>query len=167
MDQGLNEREHMGKAKQQRMIERLQRYAWLLDNSIPVPGLKYRIGWDPIIGLLPGIGDAIGAVLSMYIVLEGARSGLPRVILLRMGLNIAVELVLGTIPLFGNLFDMAWKANVRNVRLLEYYIRTPKKSVTSSTVVLSAIIVGLVLLMAAVILIGILILAALVSAVKG
>jgi hypothetical protein len=153
--------------KQQRLLARLHRYAWVLDNSIPVPGSKYRIGIDPIIGLVPGIGDAIGALLSMYIVVEGARSGLPRVILLRMGLNIAIELVLGTIPLFGNLFDMAWKANVRNVRLLERYGQTPQKSLASSTFMLAAIITALVLLMAAMVLIGILILAALVSAARG
>jgi hypothetical protein len=153
--------------RQRQLLARLQRYAWLLDNSIPLPGLKYRIGWDPIIGLLPGIGDAIGALLSMVIVLEGARSGLPRVILLRMAWNIAVEMVLGTVPLLGNIFDMTWKANVRNVRLLEKYLNTPGKSMASSAAVLSAVLVGMVLLMVAVAAAGVLILGALWMAVRG
>jgi hypothetical protein len=157
----------MSNLKQQRLLERLHRYAWLLDNSIPIPGIGYRIGLDPIIGLLPGIGDAIGAILSMVIVAEGARSGIPRVILLRMAWNIAVEMVLGTIPLLGNLFDMTWKANVRNVRLLEKYMQAPKKSVATSAAVFSSIIVALVLLMAAVVIVGMLILGALWAAVRG
>ncbi len=153
--------------RQKRLLARLHRYAWALDNSIPLPGLKFRIGLDPVLGLVPGIGDALGAVLSLYIVVEGARTGLPSVILLRMAWNIAVEMVLGTIPLFGNLFDMAWKANVRNVRLLEKYLQAPQRSVYSSALVLLTIIMALVLLMALVILIGVLILGAVWTAVRG
>jgi hypothetical protein len=148
-------------------LARMHRMAWLLDNSIRVPGFNYRIGIDPLLGLLPGIGEAAGGVLSMYIIAEAARGGLPRAIILRMALNLALEMVIGTIPLIGDLFDMTWKANLRNMRLVESYATRPQKSVTTSKWLLWGVIIALLLLTAALVYVGFLILAAIWSAISG
>src|SRR6185503_9317287 len=100
---------HTGKA-----LQRVRGLAWLLDNSIPIPGTRMRIGLDAVIGLIPGLGDAAGAVLSSYILLEAGKLGAPRSTLLRMGANVLVESVVGIVPLVGDLFDAGWKANQRN-----------------------------------------------------
>ncbi len=102
-------------------IRRLDRFAWLLDSAVRLPG-GFRIGLDGIIGLVPGLGDLAAAGLSSYIILEAARMKLPGRVLVRMGLNVLLELVVGIIPIFGDLFDFAFKANRRNVRLLNEYL---------------------------------------------
>lgn len=94
----------------------------LLDNSIPVPGTGWKIGLDPIIGLIPGVGDLIGAVLSGYIVLEAVRAEVPTFTLLRMLVNIGIDTLLGAIPALGDVFDAAWKSNTMNVALLERHL---------------------------------------------
>jgi len=97
----------------------LVRLVFLLDQAVRVPGTRWRVGLDPILGLLPGGGDALGALLSAGVVLVAARHGVPRIVLARMVLNVGVDAVIGAIPLIGDLFDFAWKANTRNLRLLE------------------------------------------------
>lgn len=103
-------------------VRRVKTLSYLLDNSIRIPGTRYRIGLDPIIGLLPGIGDTAGAVLSTYIVLESARLGASLATLSRMVINILVESIFGSLPLIGDVFDAAWKANERNMNLLESHL---------------------------------------------
>lgn len=101
--------------------DRLRRLNWLssiLDTALPIPGTSYRIGLDGIVGLIPGIGDPAGAVLSSYVIFESARVGAPKRLLLRMIGNVALESLVGVIPLLGDLFDFGWKANVRNLALL-------------------------------------------------
>jgi len=105
-------------------VQRLRALAWLLDNSIPLPG-GYRIGIDALIGLVPGVGDAIGALLSAYIVNEARAMGAPRSVLLRMVGNVMIETVIGSIPFAGDLFDAAFKANSRNLALLSRYQLDP------------------------------------------
>jgi hypothetical protein len=105
----------------QRRLRRLRSLAWLLDRSIPLG--RWRIGLDPIIGLLPGAGDWIGAVLSLYVLYEGARLGVPAGVLGRMGGNILVETIFGSIPVLGDLFDFAWQANTKNLALVEQHYR--------------------------------------------
>ena len=100
------------------MRERLRRLAWLLDSSIPVPGTRWTVGIDALIGLVPVLGDVAGMLLSSYILLEAVRLGAPKRVLARMALNIAVEGLVGSIPLLGDLFDAGFKANQRNIRLL-------------------------------------------------
>lgn len=119
---------------------RLRRLAWLLDSSIPLPGLRYRIGIDPLLGLIPGIGDLIGLGLSSLIMLEASRLGAPRSVLLRMGGNALVETVFGVIPIFGDIFDAVWKANERNVRLLEGYVERPVRVKRTSRLWVGAMI---------------------------
>jgi hypothetical protein len=111
---------------------RLAWLAWLLDSSIPIPGTRLTIGLDALIGLFPFIGDLIGVLLSSYILSEAARLGAPKVVLWRMAFNVGVEGVVGIVPLAGDVFDAAWKANQRNVRLLDAWIEKPHKAERSS-----------------------------------
>ena len=101
---------------------RIRILARLLDNAIPVPGTNWRIGLDPILGLIPGVGDLIGAVLSGYIVLEAVRAEVPTFTLARMLVNVGIDTLLGAIPALGDVFDAAWKSNVMNVALLERHL---------------------------------------------
>lgn len=109
-------------------VGRLRRLSYLLDNSIPIPGTPFRIGLDSIIGLLPGVGDLVGGAFSLYIILEAAKLGASRSLLARMGWNVAVDVLVGTVPLLGDLFDAGWKANVRNLALLERQVDRPAES---------------------------------------
>jgi len=104
--------------------ERLQKLAHFSDSAIPLPG-GHRIGFDGVIGLIPGVGDLAGAALSSYIIAEAHRLGAPAIILMRMGLNMLLESIVGVIPIVGDLFDFAWKANRRNVLLLEQHLERP------------------------------------------
>ena len=109
-------------------VQRLDSLAWLLDNCIPVPGTRLRIGLDPLIGLIPVVGDLIGAAFSAYILIQAARLGIPRVTLLRMGFNVTVEAVAGIVPFAGDAFDFWWQANRKNVELLKRHIRDPGRA---------------------------------------
>lgn len=103
-------------------LRRLRRLAWLLDRSIGI-GPKGRFGLDPLLGLIPGLGDWAGAVLSLYIVYEAARLGVGWSVLGRMVGNIAIEALVGTVPVAGDAFDFFWQANARNLRLVEQHYR--------------------------------------------
>lgn len=112
--------------------ERLSRLAWLLDSSIPIPGTGFSIGLEALIGLFPVAGDLVGVLLSSYILKEAAALGVPRSILARMAFNVALEGLVGMIPFAGDVFDAAYKANQRNVRLLDAYLDHPHRAVRSS-----------------------------------
>lgn len=102
-------------------LQALRRLAHLLDAAIPLPG-GLRVGVDGLVGLIPGVGDLAGAVLSAYIIAQARRLGAPPAVLLRMAANVALETFIGTVPVIGDLFDFAWKANRRNVALLERHL---------------------------------------------
>lgn len=123
-------------------LEQVRRLARTLDTSIPLPG-GLRIGWDAVLGLIPGVGDGAGAVLSSFIVIQAARLGASRAVLTRMVGNVALEALLGSVPFLGDLFDAAFKANVRNVRLLEQHLAAPGRTQRVST----GWVVGLVLVL--------------------
>lgn len=112
--------------------QRLERLAWLLDSSIPVPGTRLTVGLDALIGLFPFLGDLAGVLLSSYILAEAARLGAPRSVLLRMAANVGIEGLVGIVPLAGDVFDAAFKANQRNVRLLERWLDEPRRTARSS-----------------------------------
>src|SRR5687767_2496107 len=100
-------------------VRRARALARALDTAIGVPGTPLRIGADAILGLIPGAGDIVGAALSSYIVLAAARRGAPPAVLWRMVANVAIDTAIGAIPVLGDLFDVAWKSNTKNVELLE------------------------------------------------
>jgi hypothetical protein len=106
-------------------VERLHELSYYLDDLVRIPGTNYRVGLDPAVSLLPVVGDTVSAVLSAYVVVEAAALGVPRETLLRMLLNLFVDATLGSIPVVGDLFDAVWKANARNVALLETRRRDP------------------------------------------
>ncbi|MBX3013666.1 MAG: DUF4112 domain-containing protein [Caldilineaceae bacterium] len=103
----------------QAILAQMDQLAWLLDNSIRIPVINYRIGLDAVIGLIPGLGDAAGLILSSFIVFQALRLGAPGTILTQMLWNIVLEAVVGLVPILGDLFDATFKANVRNVRLIQ------------------------------------------------
>ncbi|MBV8888167.1 MAG: DUF4112 domain-containing protein [Alphaproteobacteria bacterium] len=102
-------------------IERLRRLAWLIDAVGRIPGTRFRIGLNSLIGLAPGAGDALLTLISLYIVYQAVQLGLPRAKILRMLLNVGIETALGTVPILGDLLDVVWKANLRNVAIIDQH----------------------------------------------
>lgn len=140
-----------------RLIQ-LRRFASWLDAGFHVPGTAIRFGLDPIIGLVPGVGDAAGAILSMWILGEAVRRAAPRTTVVRIAANIAIDTVVGGVPLLGDLFDVAWKANLRNVELLERHAADPVRAraadrlfvaVLGASVIALTVAVGVVSVLAA------------------
>ncbi len=127
-------------------LERLRRLGYLLDNSIPIPGTGYRIGFEAIIGLVPGLGDLVGGGLSAWIILQAARLGAPPSLLARMGWNLLVDLAVGAVPLLGDLFDAGFKANMRNLALLDRHVQGPTASRRASRQFVALLALVLVLL---------------------
>jgi len=111
-----------GERWRREVLERLDFLATLLDSAVLIPGTKIRFGADAIIGLVPGIGDAITTALSAWIVYEAHRLGVPRHLLVRMIGNVAIDGLFGAVPLVGDLFDVMWRANKRNMRLLRQHL---------------------------------------------
>jgi hypothetical protein len=100
----------------------------LMDSAFKVPGTEIRVGLDPVLGLLlPGAGDVLGAVPSMMILMLAVRQGVPPVIVLRMLLNIGIDSLIGAVPLLGDLFDVAYRSNTKNLALLEAHTGAPRK----------------------------------------
>jgi hypothetical protein len=124
--------------------ERLRFLAWLLDSSIRIPGTRFTIGLEALIGLVPFLGDLLGVLVSSYIVAEARRLGASRSVLARMAFNVAVEGVVGLIPVAGDVFDAAWKANQRNVRLLESWVERPRRAQRASTTFVALVVLAIV-----------------------
>ncbi|MGF1591128.1 MAG: DUF4112 domain-containing protein [Pleurocapsa sp.] len=139
-------------AKQVSKISKLRRISRLLDNAIAIPGTKIRFGLDPILGLLPGGGDTITGGIAAYIVVEAARMGVPREILGKMVGNIIIDSFAGTIPVIGDLFDVGWKANIKNMELLEEHLNIAELSQSDRTLSDRLFILGLILLLGLIIL---------------
>ena len=134
-------------------LRRVQVVATLLDEALRVPGTNIRFGIDPIVGMIPGLGDLLGGAASAYIILEAARAGAPASVLLRMTMNVGMDTLVGAVPVVGDLFDFAWKSNSRNVRLLAQHVEAPTQARRASIVlvvlllaILSGITVGAALL---------------------
>lgn len=127
-------------------LKRLRQISHVLDNAIPIPGLGTRVGLDPILGLLPGGGDVLTGLVSVYIVFEAAKMGLPAQTLGRMGFNIVLDVLSGAVPVIGDLFDVTWKANSQNVALIEKHVTSPEPSKAADKLFAIAVIVLLVAL---------------------
>ena len=104
-------------------LARLRRLAWLIDAAFWLPGTRFRFGLNSVIGLLPVGGDAVLGALSLYIIYEASRLGVPKHKLARMLANVGVEVIGGSVPIIGDLFDMALKANLRNLAIIEQHVR--------------------------------------------
>jgi hypothetical protein len=128
--------------------DRLQFLAWLLDSSIPIPGTRFTVGLDAIVGLIPFIGDLIGVLASSIILAEANRLGVSRAIMTRMAFNVAVEGVVGIVPFIGDLFDAGWKANQKNVALLTAWMDQPHQAERGSRRFVVLLAAGLVALIA-------------------
>jgi Domain of unknown function (DUF4112) len=103
-------------------IARIDALATLLDTAFVLPGINVRFGLDALIGLVPGIGDAITTAMSLYIVHEARQLGAPRHVIIRMFGNVMIDGLIGAVPLFGDAFDVLWRANRRNMRLLQEWL---------------------------------------------
>ena len=109
-------------------VKQLRRMAYMLDNSFPIPGTKLRFGLDPILGLLgiaSGSGDVIGGAVGAYIINQAAQMGVPSEVIWQMVGNVLLDSLVGLIPGLGDFFDFAWKANTRNMELLDKHLPTP------------------------------------------
>ena len=102
-----------------RQFDLLRRWSYLLDSAFRIPGTNIRFGWDPIVGLVPGLGDVTSPAFAALVLMQGLRMRVPRVVLARMVLNAGIDALLGLVPGLGNVVDVFWKANTRNMALLE------------------------------------------------
>ena len=148
-------------------LARARTLARLLDSAVRVPGTGIRFGADSVIGLIPGLGDIGGAALAGYLVILAQRLGVPRAVVLRMLANVAVDTLGGTVPLIGDLFDVAFKSNLRNVALLERALERPATTTRTSRLMVAGTILGLALLVAAGLVVTVLAIRAIAGAVNG
>lgn len=116
-----------------RSREQLKRLSTLLDSKFQLP-FGWRIGWDGILGFIPGVGDVLTNIVSFYIVYQAAMMGCPPSIILKMAINILVDNLIDAVPILGNFFDFMWKANNSNVALLEAYLNNPQHAVRASRI---------------------------------
>jgi len=121
----------------------------LFDQAFRVPGTSWRFGLDAILGLIPGAGDLVGALVGAYGILVGRQLGAPSAVQGRMLLNLAIDAIVGAVPLLGDLFDFAFKAHVRNRVLLERWLAQPRATHRTSVASLLAIFLGLLAVIAA------------------
>ena len=105
----------------QQRLQWLRELAGLLDTAFRVPGTRVRFGWDPILGLIPGLGDLVGPAYSAVVLVTAIQLGVPRIVQLRMLLTVMIDVAVGIIPVVGDLFDVVWKANKWNLALLEHH----------------------------------------------
>ena len=125
-----------------------------LDQRFTIPGTSIRIGLDPILGLIPGIGDMIANLAGSAIILIAAQYRLPKIVLLRMGLNVALNAIIGAIPVFGDVFSIWFRSNVKNAQLLERYVGTEDRvSNFSNWIFVIVVIGGIILLLIAILLV--------------
>ena len=127
-------------------LRRVQILARALDSAIRIPGTRITFGLDSIIGLIPGAGDLASALMSGYIVLASARLGVPTSVVTRMILNLGVDTLVGSVPLLGDLFDVGFRANLRNASLLERHVADPAATKRTSRLAIAAAVGGVVLL---------------------
>ena len=138
-------------------LERLRAVSRLLDNAFTIPGTNVRFGLDALIGLVPGVGDALGALFSAYLILQARRLGAPKSVINRMIANVGVDTVVGWVPVLGDLFDVGWKANNKNLALLEQHLQQPAATRAASKRSLLLLGGGLLVALVAVVAVGVLV----------
>lgn len=139
-------------ARRDRALVEVESLAWLLDNSIPVPGTGgRRFGVDAIIGLVPVVGDFLSGGIGLFVIWRASRMGLPRIVVARMLANSAIDFVIGAIPFIGDAFDLWFKANTRNLNLMRRHLERPDTSTRNEWLVLAGLL-GIVI--AVIVLVG-------------
>jgi hypothetical protein len=144
--------EVLGPEEKRRRTQLEPLFRWLaliMDEFLRLPGTKFRFGLDPILGLLPGLGDTTSAVISALALLQAARAGLPKIVLARMSLNILINEIVGIIPGIGDAFSFWFKSNARNYRILQEHTGGARKASRSDWVFVFAVLVLLFLIVAA------------------
>jgi hypothetical protein len=121
--------------------------ALIMDNFLRLPGTKFRFGLDPLLGLIPGLGDTGSSVISAMALIAAARRGLPKILLARMSLNILINEIVGIIPLVGDAFSFWFKSNARNYELLKRHTSAPRKSTKSDWIFVALVLGALVLIL--------------------
>jgi hypothetical protein len=125
--------------------EMIEKIAWLMDRSIPIGGV--RVGLDPILGLIPGLGDVFSSLISTVLIVQAHRAGVSKPTVLRMMANVGIDTAVGAVPLVGDIFDFAWKANSKNLELYRTAVRGQRKPVKDWGF-LALIVIGLAFLIA-------------------
>ena len=134
--------------KKRQEVEPLFRWlALIMDNFLRLPGTKFRFGLDPLLGLIPGLGDTGSTVISAMALLAAARRGLPKILLARMSLNILINEAVGIIPVLGDAFSFWFKSNARNYDLLRQHTAVPRSSTTSDWIFVGLVLLALVLIL--------------------
>jgi hypothetical protein len=150
-----------------RLVEWLSNW---MDTRFEVPGLGVRFGLDALVGLVPGLGDVVTTLVSLYIIGLAGRTGLPRITVARMSLNVAIDMLLGAIPFVGDLFDVWWKANQRNARLLVERLSDPaarnRRATLADWFFVGAMILALVAVFVGIVALAVFVAAALLHAVE-
>ena len=123
-------------------VARLRRLVRVMDEAVRVPGTRFAVGLDALLGVVPGLGDALGAVVAGVVVLEALRAGTPVPVAVRMLLNIGMDAAVGAVPVAGDLFDAGFRANARNVALFERWLADPVRAARHSRVALGVIVTG-------------------------
>ena len=131
---------------QEQRLELVRRLSKVLDSAFVVPGTAMRFGLDPILGLLPVVGDLVSPLFTIGIIWQARDLGVPRVVQLRMIVNVAIDTLIGIVPLLGDLFDFAWKANDRNVALLERHAYEEHRASVGDWLFVAAAIAALLLI---------------------
>ena len=126
-------------------LRNLNRLARLMDAQFSIPGTKIRFGFDGIIGLIPGVGDLASLAISGYLISSAAKNGASQFVIARMVFNSAVDAIIGSIPVLGDIFDVAFKANMRNVRLLQQHYGEGRHRGSAKKVIIPVVILLLVL----------------------
>ena len=137
--------------REETALAQLRGLTRVLDGAITIPGTGIRVGLDPIIGLLPVVGDWIGAALSGWIIMQGARLGASGPTLVRMTGNLVLDLVVGSVPVLGDIFDLGFRANDRNLALITAHMQAPERRRRSDLAVVVGVGVGLLVVAASVI----------------
>jgi hypothetical protein len=149
--------EVLGDERSKRFVAFERRFSFvsrLLDDLVAVPGTSHRIGLDPIVGLIPVVGDAVSGIVGFWLISEALRFGIPRVVVARMALNTALDLLLGAVPLVGDLFDVVSRSNSRNLELFRRHALAPGASTRGDWLVLAgvvAVVLGVLWLVASLI----------------
>lgn len=127
-------------------IERIRSVSRLMDEAFRIPGTRFRVGLDGLLGLIPGVGDVTGAAMGGWIVVSAARLGAPPSLLLRMLVNVGLDALVGGVPVVGDLFDFAFKAHRRNFRLLEAHLADPERTRRASRRAVALAVAGVLAL---------------------